>query len=473
MMPEVFDNSTRSAFARVLKISIPLMLATSGHALRLFADRAMLSQYAPEALAAAMPAGLTAFCLMAFFIGTAGYAGTFVAQYSGADQPHKTGAAIWQAIWIALVGGIAVGSTSWFAEQITGLMQHGAAVQAHQIPYYATLARWSFSAILLAALNAFWSGRGQTKVVMGIELFTAVLNIALNDALIFGKYGFPSLGITGAGLATGISSLGGCMIALTIFLRPQNRKKFGTWPEHLVDLPMLTRILRFGIPNGIQFSLELVAFNLFVIFLGRFGTAELEAANIAFGLNALAFLPLVGLGMAVSILVGQCIGARQTHLAKRYVSIAVKLSLGYNALIGVLMLAAPRLAIALFIREGDTEQAEALRLSILYMRFIVAYLVFDGIYIIYSHAIRGAGDTRFAMTAGLVLSWGTLAIPAWLLQRYSPTERPLWYLLVLHVVLAGLLFGWRYHQNKWTKMRVTEDLPVYEVDTHAEGGISG
>ena len=456
---------------RVLRISIPLVLATSGHALRLFADRVMLSQYAPEALAAAMPAGLTAFCLMAFFIGTAGYASTFVSQYTGAGQPHKTGAAIWQAIWIALVGGILVGTTAHFAEAITGWMQHGEAVQAYQIPYYETLVQLSFSAILLAALNAFWSGRGHTRVVMGIELFTAALNVVLNHALIFGHYGFPELGISGAGLATGISSLGGCIIAMGLFLLPANRQRFGTWPRKIIQPQLLMRILRFGIPNGTQFSLELIAFNLFVIFLGRFGAAELEAANIAFGLNALAFLPLVGLGMAASILVGQCVGAGQIPLAKRYVSIAVRLSIGYNAIIGTLMLTVPHLLIALFVREGDTAQAEALRLSVIYMRFIAAYLFFDGIFIMYSHAIRGAGDTRFAMVAGLLLSWLTLSIPAWGLQRFSPSAMPLWYLLVGHIMLAGIVFGWRYRQGAWTHMRVVEEIPTYEVDTHAEGGV--
>ena len=464
-------TSNHGGMRRVLRISIPLILATSGHALRLFADRVMLSQYAPEALAAAMPAGLTAFCLMAFFIGTAGYAGTFVSQYTGAGQPHKTGSAIWQAIWISLVGGICVGITAQYAEQITSWMQHGDAVQAYQIPYYDVLVRLSFSAILLAALNAFWSGRGHTSVVMGIELFTAVLNILLNHVLIFGRYGFPELGITGAGLATGVSSMGGCLIAFILFLSPENRKLFGTWPCRLVQPNLLTRFLRYGIPNGTQFSLELIAFNLFVIFLGRFGTAELEAANIAFGLNALAFLPLVGLGMAVSILVGQCIGAGQIALAKRYVTLSIRLSLGYNAVIGTLMLTAPNMLIAWFVREGDAAQAEALQLSIVYMRFIAAYLLFDGIFIIYSHAIRGAGDTRFAMIAGLLLSWITLSTPAWLLQRYSPSAIPLWYILVGHVMLAGLIFGWRYKQGAWIHMRVVETPPAFEIDTHAEGGI--
>ena len=463
--------SKAGGLRRVLSVSIPLVLATSGHALRLFADRVMLSQYAPEALAAAMPAGLTAFCLMAFFIGTAGYAGTFVSQYTGAGQTHKTGAAIWQAIWIALAGGILVGATAHFSEQITGWMQHGEAVQAHQIPYYETLARLSFSAILLAALNAFWSGRGHTRVVMAIELLIALLNIALNYLLIFGNGGFPELGIAGAGLATGISSMAGCVIALGSFLRTDNRRNFGTWPQHIIQPNLLKRMLRFGIPNGTQFSLEIIAFNLFVIFLGRFGTKELEAANIAFGLNALAFLPLVGLGMAASILVGQCVGAGQVAQAKRYVTLAIRLSLGYNAIVGIGMLATPQILISWFVREGDLAQTEALQLSIIYLRFIAAYLFFDGLFIIYSHAIRGAGDTRFAMLAGLLLSWLTLAAPAWVLQRFSPIAMPLWYVLVGHIMLAGMIFGWRYRQGAWTRMRVVEEVPIFEVDTHAEGGV--
>ncbi len=468
---QITDSYAPTRLGRVLKISIPLVLATSGHALRLFADRVMLSQYAPEALAAAMPAGLTAFCLMAFFIGTAGYAGTFVSQYTGAGHPGKTGGAIWQAIWIALIGGIFVGSTASFAEQITSWMQHGKDVQAYQIPYYETLVRLSFSAILLAALNAFWSGRGHTRVVMAIELCTAVFNIVLNHLLIFGHYGFPELGIAGAGLATGISSLIACIIAIGLFLLPHNRRMFGTWPKQLIQPQLLLRMLRFGIPNGTQFSLELIAFNLFVIFLGRFGASELEAANIAFGLNALAFLPLVGLGMAVAILVGQCVGAKQITLAKQYVTIAIRLSFVYNAIIGTLMLTAPNILIAWFIREGDVQQTEALRLTIIYLRFIAAYLFFDGIFIIYSHAIRGAGDTRFAMLAGLFLSWFTLAAPAWALQQYSSTEIILWYVLVGHIMLAGIIFGWRYRKGAWTQMRVVEEPPVFELDTHAEGGI--
>ncbi len=453
---------------QILTISIPLMLATSGHAFRLFADRAMLSHYAPEALAASMPAGLTVFCLMAFFIGTAGYASTFVSQYIGANRPLRTGPAIWQGILIAIAGGILVGLSTPFAPAIFRWMNHGEAILQQQILYYEALARLSFSGILLAAINGFWSGRGQTRIVMAIEIFTAALNIALNYVLIFGRYGFPETGITGAGLATGLSSLAGCLLAFVLLLTPANRLRFGTWPARLFDRELFARLLRFGIPNGIHFSLELVAFNLFVVFLGRYGARELEAANMAFGLNAMVFLPLIGLGMATSILVGQCVGARNIPQARIYVRQAMFLTIGYNLILGFFILFTPQALLALFVRQGDVNQAETLQLTIVFMRFIAAFLFFDGVYIVHSHAIRGAGDTRFAMYAGLTLSWLTLVLPAWFLHHNTNSVLPLWFLLVGHVMLAGGLFLWRYHQGHWTRMRVVEDPPTFEVDLHAE-----
>ncbi|HAS83721.1 MAG TPA: MATE family efflux transporter, partial [Verrucomicrobia bacterium] len=101
--------SHSGGMAQVLRVAIPLIMASSGHALRLFADRVMLAWYSPTAIAAAMPAGLACFCLMCFFLGTAGYASTFVAQYAGAGERKRIGLSIWQGVYIALAGGVVVG----------------------------------------------------------------------------------------------------------------------------------------------------------------------------------------------------------------------------------------------------------------------------------------------------------------------------------------------------------------------------
>jgi len=457
--------------AQVLRIAFPLIMASSGHAFRLFADRVMLARYSQPAIAAAMPAGLTCFCLMCFFIGTAGYAGTFVAQYEGAGRRERTGLAVWQGLYIALAGGLFVALCAPAARWIFGWMGHGPEVLEQQIVYFQVLARLSFGSILLAAINGFWSGRGKTHVVMFIELLCAGTNIVLNYALIFGHWGFPELGIEGAGYATGLSSILGLAVALALFFAPQARARFGTFPARTFDAALFRRLLRFGSPSGTQFALDLIAFNLFVILLGRLGATELEAANVAFAVNAMVFLPLIGLGMTVTILVGQAVGSGRPGQARRSVHSALVLAFIYNIAMGLCMVLFPDLILSIFARGGDAAQQHALVQAAVYMRFITAYLVFDGLYIIFSHAVRGAGDTRFAMAIGLVLSWGTLVLPSAIADHLQASATIRWLILVVHVMLAALVFFLRYRGGKWTRMRVIEEVPVFEIELQADHGI--
>ncbi len=432
-------------------------MATSGHALRLFADRVMLSHFGKETIAASMPAGLTCFTFMSLFIGTAGYTNTFVAQYTGAKKRKRVGIAIWQGIWVALFGGVVVAAMGCFAEPIFKWMGHAPAIQVEQVKYFRILTKLSWAGIALSTLNSFWSGRGKTRVVMVIELTCAALNVLLNYALIFGNFGLPRLGIVGAGLATGLSSVAGLAMAATLLLRRENRREFGTWPDRLFDATVLKRLLRFGFPNGLQFVLDLIAFNLFVVFLGRLGAQVLEATNVAFALNALAFLPIIGVGMTASILVGQGVGARDIPLARRAVRSTLGVALAYSVAIGAVFIVSPDTILALFVRAGDAGQAETLRIAAVSLRFITAYLLFDTLYVVYSHAIKGAGDTRFAMIAGVLLSWLTLVLPCFLIMRYRPHVWAMWTTFVLHVVIAGLVFAGRYHTGKWQSMRVIEE----------------
>lgn len=442
--------------AGVLRVAMPLVVASSGHALRLFADRVMLAQYSAEAIAASMPSGLLCFTMMSFFIGTAGYANAFVAQYMGAGMERRVGTAVWQGLFLSVAGGLAVALSALAAPAMFAWMGHGAEVQAEQVIYYRALARYSFAGIGLSAVNAFWSGRGRTGTVMGIELMSAGLNIVLNAAFIFGRFGAPQMGIEGAGLATGWSNLAGLVLALTLFLRPRHRRTYGTFPRPLFDPALAARLFRFGAPNGLQFMLDLMAFNLFVVFIGRTGAAALEAANIAFSLNALAFLPIIGLGTTASILVGQGVGAGDIALARRSVRSAFILAVLYNVGVGGLLVFLPGPMLALFVRAGDPAQAETLRIAAVCLRYIAAYLVFDAACIVYSHAIKGAGDTHFALRAGLALSWGTLVLPCYVALRLGAPSWVLWWILVIHVALAAAVYYARYVQGRWTAMRVIE-----------------
>jgi MATE family multidrug resistance protein len=446
----------RPTMRRIIAIAFPLVMAASGHALRLFADRVMLAHYSREAIAASMPAGLMSFCLMSLFLGTAGYTHTFVAQYVGAGNRKRAGLAIWQGLYLAAAGGVFVATCGQLAEPLFAWMGHAPAVQAQQVPYFRVLCRFSIAPMIFSTLAGFWSGRGKTRIVMVLELLTAAINIALNRILIFGALGFPRMGIVGAGVATGISATIGMTIALALFLNKENRREFGTLPRTTFDLTLFRRLIRFGLPNGLQFMLDLAAFNMFIVLLGRMGDVMLEAVNIAFGLNALAFLPLIGLGTTASIMVGQGVGAHDIPFARQAVKNAVLLAVLYNSCIAVLFIFFADPVLALFARTGDTAQVETLHAAKICLRFITAYLAFDALYIVYGHAIKGAGDTRFSMTVGVALSWGTLVLPCWTAATLGASPWTLWSLLVIHVIIASIVFLTRYHRGKWQSMRVIE-----------------
>ncbi len=447
---------TDGGVMNVLRVAFPLILASSGHALRLLADRAMLSRYSSEDLAACLPAGLAGFMFMSFFIGTAGYVNTFIAQYTGGSRPGRVGMAVWQGLIIAFAGSLVVALLGEAAGPIFRWMGHDAAVQARQAVYYRILCRLSFGPIVLATLLSFWSGRGRTWMVMKLEILAAALNIILNRLMIFGGLGFPEMGIRGAGLATGLSSVIVSLIAFCLFLGPENRRVYNTGVRNFLNPDIMKRLIRFGSPNGLQFMLDLAAFNFFVALLGRTGFVELQAANIAFGINATAFIPIIGIGMTVSIMVGHCVGAGNIPLAMRAVRSSLVLAVAYSLVMGLFFIVFPQLPLSLFARAGDVSQAEVMAMAGICLRYITAYLFFDAMFITYSHAVKGAGDTRFALAMGVLLSWGTLVLPAWLAWRLGYSAWTLWGILVMHVVIAGTLFYMRYRSGRWKTMKVVE-----------------
>lgn len=462
------EDAGGGGILHVLRVAFPLVLASSGHAVRIFVDRVMLSRYSPETLAASLPAGLAGFVLMSLFLGTAGYAGTFVSQYVGAGQQRRAGAIIWQGLYISLLGAVVVLLVSLKADRLFGWMGHPPAVQVEQVRYFRMLAVFTFPSLALSTINGFWGGRGRTSVVMGLELFCAALNVALNAIFIFGHLGMPRMGIVGAALATGLSSTAGAVIAGFLFFSKRNVRDFNTWPRRTFDPSLLWRLVKFGLPNGMQFFLDMLAFNLFVAFMGRLGMVQLAAAGMAFGLNALAFLPIIGLGMAAGIFVGQGVGAGDIAFAKRAVRNALAIALMYSSVLVICFVGFPNVTLAAY--ASGEEQTAALAMARISLRFVASYLIFDAVAILMSHAIKAAGDTRFALVAGIAMSWGTMVLPTFIALRMNASVWVMWSILVGHVALAAVVYLARYLAGQWQHMSVLDEEPpiLAEIDIHVD-----
>src|SRR5207248_6646395 len=149
----------------------------------------------------------------------AGYTSTFVAQYTGAARPHRVGPAVWQGIHFAVLAGLLLLLLAPAAPLLIAVGEHTAALQALEAAYLRCLAFAALPMLLMAAVNGFFSGRGQTWTVLGIEAFGTTINVALALVLIFGRLGFPEMGIEGAGWATVAGSWASALLALALLLR--------------------------------------------------------------------------------------------------------------------------------------------------------------------------------------------------------------------------------------------------------------
>src|SRR3954469_21773498 len=218
--------------------------------------------------------------------------------------------------------------------------------------------------LIMAAVNGFFSGRGQTWTVLGIEAAGTAVNVALALVLIFGRAGFPELGIAGAGWATVAGSWASALLALGLLLRRRYREVFATGAGWRPERELLGRLLCYGGPAGAQVFLDVLVWHLFTQLVGQLGEADLGAPPLAARLNMIAFLPMFGLAQAVSILVGQRLGANRPDLAERATYTGLTWSFGYMCIIATVYLTMPTALVALFESDKDPAQFAAVAAAV-------------------------------------------------------------------------------------------------------------
>jgi MATE family multidrug resistance protein len=454
---------TKGGYREVLVIATPLILSTGAWSVQHFVDRMFLSWYSPEAIAAAMPAGMMSFAVMSFFLGTATYVSTFVAQYFGAQRFDRMGPALWQGIYIAVLGGVAQLCLIPFADAIFSFMGHDPLVQRYEVPYFQILCLGGFPFVASSALSGFFSGRGKPWPVMWVNTCATIVNLVLDYALIFGAWGFPELGIKGAAIATVLSGTFSFCVYLALMSRKSYNEKYHTLKGWRPEGELFVRLLRFGSPSGVQFFLEMVGFTVFILLVGRLGTNSLAATNIAFNINTLAFMPMIGCGIAVSVLVGQYLGANKPDLAQRSTYSGFHMTFLYMVTIAAAYVLVPDIFVAPFAAKANPEgMAEIYHLAVILLRFVAVYSVFDTMNIIFASAIKGAGDTRFVMFMILILSALVLVLPAYVaivILGYGLTIA--WGIGAGYVTILGFVFYLRFRGGKWKSMRVIEQ-PVMD-----------
>ncbi|MDR0361755.1 MAG: MATE family efflux transporter [Planctomycetota bacterium] len=471
----------------VFLVAFPLIVSSSTQAVKLFSDRLMMAWYSDVSIAAALGAGTAAFMLVSFFMGLASYANAFVAQYHGAERHSHTGLSVWQAILFSIAAGVFLAALGYTLRNMFYWFGHSAELAGQERSYFMILMGGGVFALLNSAIMCFWTGRNKTWTVVGVSFFTIFLNIAFNWALIFGAEGsrhlsiYPwplhsiggalnwlartidsaRLGVSGAGLATIGTDAVGFLIFFVLFLRKGSRVEYGTWPSRIFDSSLMWRMIRFGFGNGMQMILDIGAFAVFNIIMGMypltaFGGNIGAASGIAISVNGVAFVPMLGVGAAASIMVAHGIGSENIPFAERAVKNARILVTLYMVCMCLLFEVFPHFLVSIFTPEGHMNP-ETARMAVHFVRFAGCFCIADGFFILYGNAIRGAGDTKFSMWMMAIMAWAFFAIPCMIAFALGASPYVLWSIIVFYAVISGAVFSLRYRQGKWKKMRVIED----------------
>ncbi|QDU94718.1 MATE family efflux transporter [Lignipirellula cremea] len=448
----------------VLRIALPMVVSTMSFTIMLFCDRMFLSWYSTEAMAASLPAGMLNWSMLSLPLGVAMYSQTFVAQYHGAGRDDRIGAAIFQGLRIGLYASPLFVLTACFAPLFFMAFDHSTEMVELEAAYLGILAIGGPASLMGAALSAFFIGRGATQVVMKVDILVSLLNIALDAVLIFGLLGLPAMGITGAAIATVIAQWSRVTAFWVLFQQGDNPTRYAFAAGRKFDGELLKRMVRFGGPNGLQMVLEASACTIFVLFVAKLGKLEAAATLVAFNVNMVAFLPMVGAGVAVSTLVGQQLGRQRPDMAARATWTAVVLSLMYTSVFGVIYIVAPDLF--MMGHAAGAEDFEPIRqVATVLLRFVAAYCLFDSVQLIFVSAIKGAGDTRFVLVVTLIMST-VFVVGGWAADQYGHFGLYGWWWMITGWIWTFcLIYGLRFVQGKWRTMSVIDDdLPPDLLD---------
>lgn len=452
---EQANSPPAGGLREMLAIALPMVVSQACETVLIFTDRLFLAQLGSITMSAAMAGGLTSFMLMTFFIGLTGYTTALVAQYLGAGRKQQCALVLSQASLLAVLATPLILAARPLAHRFFLLMEIPAEQLLQQQLYFDILLYGAPLVLLRASLSGFFSGIGQTRVVMLSALTTMVVNVCANYLLIFGHFGLPAMGIRGAAYGTLLSSLCGLLVLLVAYLRGSNRVAFGVAAALRYDREVMGKLLRYGSPAGAELFLNLLAFTATIMIFHGHGLVTAAAITIVFNWDMVSFVPLLGIQIGVVSLVGRYMGAGRPDIAERATRSGLKMAWVYSSLILLLFVSFPEQLVAVFQpQQADPIFAEAAPLAAGMLQLAALYVLADAMMVVFSGALRGAGDTFWAMCLSVGLHWLLVPVLLLVLKVLALPPQTAWLALVVFFMSFSGLFYWRYRGGHWKTLAV-------------------
>jgi multidrug resistance protein, MATE family len=431
-------------------LAIPIIATMVSRTLMSFTDFKFVSYLGTEAQAAIMPANIFVFALISFGMGVITAVNTFAAQSFGAQRNRDCSAYAWQGVYLSAAYAAVLLPVWFLLPAIFRAAGHAPATQEMEVTFTKISILGIFPTIATMALADFFSAIHKPSIGLWSTLIANVFNVLANWVLIFGKFGFPAMGIAGSALGTLLAVCLQTLILAFWMLLPRYNAQFHTRHTWRVDLQKCWQLIKVGAPAGIQFLSDVFCFTIFTMFLvGGFGTAQLAANNLVFQLLQVSFMPTVGLSVAVTASVGKAVGMGNKKHARVVARWGMIFALIYMGGIGVAYVTMPWTLASLLSPDPEVQYWSV---RVLYL--CAVFQLFDAIGITHAGALRGAGDNWvqaiFSVTYGLLIF-----LPGgYLLAHYMPQWGIVgpWTAATAFIILvcSSLTLRWKY--GPWEKI---------------------
>ena len=354
------------------------------------------------------------------------------------------------ASFLALVIGVAVSIAGYFlSPRIFSALSDNPEVVRVGTPYLAIRFLSLFSMVMIFTLRGFVYGLGRTRIDMIVSVLINLLNIVLNYFLIFGHWIFPRLEVEGAAIASATSTVIGLTVYIAfVYFRVHRHLPKGDG-GHRLSRDLMWQIIRISAPRALQ-SLSIIGFLIFLGFIGQIGIGELAISNIIFKAFNLSFMVGMSIGTASATLVGRSLGEGNERLAVRYGWHSVGIGALVMGIIGALFMFFPREIMGFF-----TNSPETIEKGVLPFQLLGAFQLIDGVGIVLSRTMQGAGSTFYVMISEMVVVW-IFFIPF----TYAAINIMnggivlAWWGLFIYIVLFAAAMVFKFHEGGWKRINI-------------------
>ena len=429
-----------------LALALPIVVTQLAHISLGFVDTVMVGRLGPEALAGVALGNTIFFNTLIFCMGILMAVGPLVSQAFGEENDDAIGRSVRQGLWLAASLGLVAftviqnGGTllRWLGQSEANVNSAGG--------YLKAISWGIFPFLGMVALRSFAEAVSRPRVVTMVVLSGVGVNIFLNWVLMFGKFGFPAMGLVGTGWASaGVYTVNFILLVAWVAREADFRRYHIFSRLSRPDPITFKELFRIGWPIGASMGIETSLFMLTVIMMGWIGTTELAAHQVAVQCAAFTFMVPLGIGMASSVRVGQAIGQRKPVEARRAGLMGVALSVAFMMGTALLFLAFPHEVVSLYLEVSEPANRAVVATAVHLLFFAAAFQVVDGVQVAVMGALRGMKDTYQPMILSVLSYWGVGLVSGYVLAfPMGLKEQGLWIGLVLGLTSAAILLTRRF-----------------------------